>query len=218
MRYGILILGVLQAIGVLNTSRVEGQSRSASESILGVHVSEVKPALESHLDLNPGIGLIVEHVDPGSPADEYGLQKFDILTEFEDQMLVSPNQLGSLIREYPTGEDLRLVFIRQGKPEVLVVKLAARMQEVAKASENRSTVQVLRKRLLSISVQDSRGVVRVDHGPESRLVFIRDHHGQRVYEGPLETDEDFARVPDPFDASLELIRNLENKIAVEGDR
>jgi len=197
---------------------IENDSRTDSASMLGVHVSEVEPALGSHLGLDPGVGLVVEHVDPGSPADEYGLQKFDILTEIAGQILVNPNQLSSLIRANPTGEDLRVGIIRQGKTEALTVQLSARVREVAETSKKRPAVQILQKRVLSLKVEEPVGSVKVDLSPGSRWVSIRDHLGQEIYEGLLETEDDFARVPDPFKASLELIRSLEKKIAAEEGR
>ncbi len=215
MRQRFLILGALCAIGAMNANGIENDSRKVSGSILGVHVSEVEPALVAHLDLELGIGLVVEHVDPGSPADEYGLQKFDILTEIEGQILVNPNQLSSLIRAYPTGEDLRVGLIRHGKTKALTVQLSARKQELIETSKKRPAVQILQKRMLSMSVEDRVGSVKVDLSPGSRWVSIRDHLGQEVYGGLLETEEDFTRVPDPYEASLELIRSLENKIATE---
>ena len=51
----------------------------------GVGTSEVTPALSSHLKLPASMGLMVDWVEPGSPADLAGIKQYDVLIKFNDQ-------------------------------------------------------------------------------------------------------------------------------------
>lgn len=68
-------------------------------------------------------GLEVALVVPGSPAEEAGLQSGDILTLFEDQILVVPKQLEHLVKRSEIGTRIPLTFLRDdelGTTEVIL--------------------------------------------------------------------------------------------------
>ena len=52
-------------------------------SWLGVGVEEASEALQSQLGLAPRVGLLVTYVTSDSPAAKAGLEKNDVLVEFE---------------------------------------------------------------------------------------------------------------------------------------
>lgn len=213
-----LVLGVLIAVGLPTINGAENTSPSRSILMFGVHVSIVDPVLSSHLELEPGVGLVVEYVDPESPAEKYGMAKYDVLTHFEGQLLVQPNQLGSLIEGSAAGEDLKIEFIRHGESHALVVQLAVRNSESSQVVGDNSVIslssmQVPQKRMLSVSTVGPEGSVKVVLNGESRWFSIRDDRGQKVYEGYLEPINDRVRLSDEFKASLNLIRSLEEKIS-----
>ena len=55
---------------------------------LGLATDEATEALAAQLKLSPGVGLVVNYVDPQGPAAKAGLEKNDVLVRFEnDQML-----------------------------------------------------------------------------------------------------------------------------------
>lgn len=93
---------------------------------LGANVAPVAAALADQLKLPAGVGLVVESVDPQSPADLAGIKAHDVLHKLGDQLLVNPQQLAALIRAAKPGEDAALQAIRQGAPTTLTAKLIAR--------------------------------------------------------------------------------------------
>lgn len=84
---------------------------------LGLAIEEASEALASQLDLAPGAGLVVTHVAPDSPAAAAGLEKNDVLVEFEGQSLVHPLQLRKLVQVRKEGEKAELTFYRAGKKQ-----------------------------------------------------------------------------------------------------
>jgi hypothetical protein len=90
---------------------------------LGVHTSRLDRAVSHQLGLPNGLHLLVERVAEGSPAEYAGLQLHDILLKFDDQFLVNPEQLKTLVRMRNPGERVNLSILRQSKPLSLSVEL-----------------------------------------------------------------------------------------------
>src|SRR2546423_236074 len=63
---------------------------------LGVETSQVPDVVTEQLGLTKGLGLVVEYVQPNSPAAQAGLQQNDILKTLNDQILIEPSQLRKL--------------------------------------------------------------------------------------------------------------------------
>jgi hypothetical protein len=90
---------------------------------LGVSAEEASEVLSSQLGLDRGVGLVVNYVTPDSPAAKAGLQKNDLLVEFEGQSLVVPGQLRKLVQARKEGDEVNLVYFRAGKKETATVTL-----------------------------------------------------------------------------------------------
>jgi serine protease Do len=90
---------------------------------LGVVASPVPPALGSQLRLPPETGLVVEFVEDGSPAAKAGLKVHDVLTRFNDQILINPAQLAVLVRLQKANDTVTLTFLREGKEQKAPVEL-----------------------------------------------------------------------------------------------
>jgi len=90
---------------------------------LGISTSEASETLAAQLDLGPGVGLVTTYVAPGSPAEKSGLQKNDVLVQFDDQSLVHPAQLRKLVRVRKEGDVVKLGYYRAGKRQTVSVTL-----------------------------------------------------------------------------------------------
>jgi hypothetical protein len=94
-----------------------------NRAFLGVGVEDVTPALASHLAIQEGEGLVVEHLVPDSPAAKAGIERHDVLLRLDDQRLLSGDQLVKLIHEKKPGETASLELMRQGKKQNVQVTL-----------------------------------------------------------------------------------------------
>ena len=91
--------------------------------LLGVGVEEVPHALADQLNLPDGFGVLVNFVVPGSAAEAAGVQPDDVLKMLNDQILVNPEQLSTLVRSFADGQEVGLTAIRKDKEVKLTAKL-----------------------------------------------------------------------------------------------
>jgi hypothetical protein len=91
---------------------------------LGVETSQVPTVVSDQLGLAKGLGLVVDYVEPNSPAATAGVQQNDILKMLNDQILIEPSQLRKLLQTFSEGSDVTLTILRKGQEQKLTVKLA----------------------------------------------------------------------------------------------
>ncbi len=91
---------------------------------LGVETSQVPPVVSEQLGLGKGLGLVVDYVEPNSPAAAGGVQQNDILKMLNDQILIEPSQLRKLLQTFPDGTEVTLTVLRKGQEQKLTAKLA----------------------------------------------------------------------------------------------
>lgn len=103
-------------------ARVDGKLEKGA--FLGVHATAATPVLRRQLQLPDGVGLVVEFIEPGSPAGQAGVEQYDVLHKLNEQVLVNGEQLAVLVRTFKAGEEVKLTLVRDGKPTTLTAKLA----------------------------------------------------------------------------------------------
>jgi len=91
---------------------------------LGVDTSQVPTVVSEQLGLAKGFGLVVDYVEPNSPAATAGVQQNDILKMLNDQILIEPSQLRKLLQTFPEGTEVTLTVLRKGQEQKLTAKLA----------------------------------------------------------------------------------------------
>ena len=95
---------------------------AASPRRLGTTFAPVPDAVREQLDLPDGVGLLVDSVEPGSPAAAAGLKRFDILTRLNDQIVCNADQLATLIKLRKPGP-VPLTILRGGRERKIQVTL-----------------------------------------------------------------------------------------------
>jgi hypothetical protein len=90
---------------------------------LGLSASQPPAALRHQLKLSDGTGLVVDFVQPKSPADQAGIKQYDLLTKLNEQILINPEQLAVLVRTYKPEEEIHLTFFREGERRTQSVTL-----------------------------------------------------------------------------------------------
>lgn len=102
---------------------------------IGVVTAPLAPAVRAQTDLGEDIGLSVESVAPDSPAAKAGLEPFDILAKYDDQLLCAPVQLSALVKRTGTGNTAKLTVIRRGKETPLEVVVGEHLAKATFALE-----------------------------------------------------------------------------------
>ena len=93
---------------------------------LGVAIAEAPPEVAGRLPIEAGTGLVVDQVIEGSPAAVAGLQRLDVLARLNEQTLVTPKQLQTLVMHRKPGDQVELTFFRKGEKRRVVVVLMLR--------------------------------------------------------------------------------------------
>jgi serine protease Do len=68
----------------------------------------------------------VQDITAGSPADRAGLRPYDVITSLDDRSIANDDQLIREISARAPGSSARLRLVRDGKDQILTVKLAER--------------------------------------------------------------------------------------------
>lgn len=92
-------------------------------TFLGVETSRVSKALRNHINIPEGVGLTIDHVAEDSAAAKADLQQYDILLKVDDQIIISQEQLSTLIRSKEAGDKVKVEVLRKSKKMTLRVEL-----------------------------------------------------------------------------------------------
>jgi hypothetical protein len=99
------------------------RARMQKGAWLGLSASSPPPALRHQLKLPDGTGLVVDFVQPNSPAQKAGVRQYDLLVKLNDQLLINSPQLGVLVRTYKPNDELQLDLFREGPRKTIRVIL-----------------------------------------------------------------------------------------------
>jgi len=93
---------------------------------LGVEIAEVTAEKAKDLKLSSVRGVIVDGVEPDSPAAKAGIKEKDVITQYDAQPVEGAVQFRRLIRETPPGRSVTLEISRAGSLQNISVELGDR--------------------------------------------------------------------------------------------
>ncbi len=135
-------IGIGFAIPIDKVSQIARQlitSGHAEHTYLGIRGTEITPDLQQAVNLPVGAGVLVGHVDPGSPADMAGIRGGsttatiggqtlmlggDIITSIDGHKITSFANLAVSIASKTAGDHVTLGILRDGKSQTITVTLA----------------------------------------------------------------------------------------------
>jgi len=233
---------------------------------LGVETSQVPDVVSEQLGLAKGLGLVIEYVEPNSPAASAGIQQNDIIKMLNDQILIEPSQLRKLLQTFSEGTEVTLTILRKGKEQKITTKLAKKevpqrhsmipggnhdwhwdfdetgdlgeqMQELKEQLKEQlgDTRGIVRGAVIQaheaarraredarraaqeihilsrdngalkatnidlgnaqIVFSDDKGELKLENVDGKKLLTVKDPQGKLVFSGPVETQEDFDKLP-----------------------
>lgn len=103
---------------------------------LGVGIQEISADLAKSFHLDQSKGALVTNVVPGSPADEAGLQRGDVVVEFQGKPVLDPRSLQHHVIRTTVGSEVSMVVMRDGhkKSVKTVIREQNNPTQVAQAS------------------------------------------------------------------------------------
>jgi serine protease Do len=100
---------------------------------LGVAIQPLTSDLQESFKLSDRNGALVARVDPKSPAAEAGLQRGDVIVEFDGRPVKEMAELPRIVGTTPIGKTCEVVVMREGKRKTFQVKVSE-LAETAAAS------------------------------------------------------------------------------------
>lgn len=98
----------------------------AQSGYLGIGVADITSERAKALNLKEERGAEVTSVEPDSPAAKAGLQKGDVVVEYNGQAVQGTAQLTRLVRETPPGRQVHISALRNGSTQKLTATLEPR--------------------------------------------------------------------------------------------
>jgi serine protease Do len=98
----------------------------AGGSFLGIGVREVEADRVKELKLKEEQGVEITTVDADSPAAKAGLQKGDVVLEYNGQRVEGTMQFIRMVRETPGGRSAKLLISRNGSPQTVYATVQER--------------------------------------------------------------------------------------------
>ncbi len=92
-------------------------------SWLGVYIQEVTPEIAEQFNLEKVEGVLIGDVIEGSPAEEAGLDRGDVILSVNKTEVNTPQELQDTIRALEIGEKAELKVIKDGREVSFIVKI-----------------------------------------------------------------------------------------------
>jgi serine protease Do len=106
---------------------------------LGVSVQPMTPDLAQQFGLKEDKGVLVGDVTENGPAEKSGIQRGDVIIEYEGKEVNDPSSLRNLVAGTAPGKEIGVKLLRDGKPRTLrvtVTELPAEKQQLSGNFDN----------------------------------------------------------------------------------
>jgi len=175
---------------------------------LGIVPQDVTPAMSRAFHDQSAAGALVGDVSAGSPAQQGGLERGDIITAVNGKAVADANDLRMRISMMAPGSEVSLAVLRDGAPRAIAVRLGE--LPATEAAVNRGSRTPASSALSGVAVEDldastahdlglspnAQGVVVTNVSPSSNAAEAGLRQGdviQEVNRRPVKNSSDFER-------------------------
>jgi S1-C subfamily serine protease len=95
-------------------------------AFLGVGTEDMTPELKGQLGVNVDSGAVVADVTPGSPADDGGLQRGDVIVQIGDDQIKSSDDIATAVRKHQPNQKVTVTYVRGSDRKTAQVTLVER--------------------------------------------------------------------------------------------
>lgn len=113
-----LIVVLFMAFGISSAKKYE-----SNRPWIGVYTQEIDKDLSEAFNLNQDEGIVVVDVVDGSPADEAGLRRKDVIIEFNGKKVDGSEPLADFVDETKVGDKVEIVVLRKGQKKILTLEI-----------------------------------------------------------------------------------------------
>jgi serine protease Do len=175
---------------LLETGRVQ-------YGFMGIRLQELNKALAQGLDLKVDGGILVTEVIPDSPAEKAGLQKNDVIVEFDGKPVRDDGRFRLMVANTEIGSKVPLVVVRGDKRREMTITLAERPRDEVLAVAPQRNEGWLGLQVDNVGRSDEPGVVVTDvqdGSPADRAGIRRGDVITEVYSRKIENLRDYVEV------------------------
>ena len=116
-----------------------GENNSAAKPWIGIEILDIDETIARQLGLGNNDGVLVNKVVQGSPADDGGIERGDVIVKFDHRSVKDASFLQNLVADLSIGQRVQVVVVRNGDIESLYVKTA--LMENLDISEDGGVIQ-----------------------------------------------------------------------------
>lgn len=159
--------GIGFAIPINMAKVVVAQLRDSGKVVrgwIGVYVQQITPEIAESINLQNHQGALVADVTPGGPAEKAGVQRGDIIVEFNGNAIQDMQELPKSVASYAPGTSTQLKVFRNGETKTLNIKLGELPEEIAESS----------RKLTGKAVEQGLGLVVQEISPQVQRMFQTD--------------------------------------------
>ena len=152
---------------------------------LGVSIQTLTPDLAKQFNLKNDEGILVGDVVEDGPAEKAGIQRGDVILEFDGKEVRDITTLRNMVADTIPDKEVAIKLIRDGKPETLKVKIAEMPSETQKLS------RTFENQMKGITVENMTPSLKKNHNIPKRItgVVVTDISEDSPAAGILRTDD-----------------------------
>jgi S1-C subfamily serine protease len=115
------------AIPISNAKPVVDDIKAGRKpAFLGVGTTDLTPEIKSQVGANVDSGAVVTDVTPGSPADDAGLRRGDVIVQIGDDQIKTTDDVATAVRKHQPNEKVTVTYVRGSDRKTVDVTLVAR--------------------------------------------------------------------------------------------
>jgi len=88
---------------------------------LGIEIKSIDDAIKKQFNLPDKEGALINNVLENTPASKYGLKRGDVIREFDNKKIKSPQELQSIVAKTDPKKKVNIKIIRDGKEQVITL-------------------------------------------------------------------------------------------------
>jgi serine protease Do len=99
-------------------------------AFIGINMEVLNDKIIEKLGYPKKTGVLITSIVDDSAAEKFGLMEDDIIYSFAGEKITDPEQLAELVREKKPGDEVDIVYYREGKKKELEIELGERSYKV----------------------------------------------------------------------------------------
>ena len=102
------------------------ETGQATHPYLGVGITNLTPEIADRFGIPTEVGALITGVEPGSPADEAGIEPRGVITAVGEEEVRDTGDLLAALRDYAPGDEAELTIVRDEEDTQVTVELGER--------------------------------------------------------------------------------------------